>query len=185
MLAKTETQSQIDELQRRGYSVIALCETAIGVQNAPDIAHHPAVTALMWGAEDLLASIGGRSSRLPNGSYRDVARAARARVLLAARVAGKLAIDAVHLDISDLGGLAEEAEDAAASGFAATACIHPTQVPTVRNAYAPTDGELQWAAEVIEASRREPGVFSYAGRMIDEPILRQARIILGHRSPNS
>ena len=93
----------------------------------------------MWGAEDLVASLGGTSSRHADGSYRDVARAARANVLLAAGAAGIPAIDTVHLDIDDLDGLRAEAEDAAASGFAATACIHPSHVAVIREAYA-SDG---------------------------------------------
>ncbi|NEN07669.1 CoA ester lyase [Diaminobutyricibacter tongyongensis] len=178
MLAKTERPSQIDELHGLGFSVTALCETAAGVQNAPKIAYHPAVAALMWGAEDLLASMGGRSSRLPTGNYRDVAREARSRILIAAHAAGKLAIDAVYLDIPDLDGLAKEAEDAAASGFAATACVHPTQIETVRSAYAPTDAEVVWATSVLEASHAQQGVFQLRGQMVDEPLLRQARTVL-------
>ncbi|MFE4951071.1 HpcH/HpaI aldolase/citrate lyase family protein [Leifsonia sp. NPDC056665] len=178
MLAKTEEKSHLDALHDAGFSVIALCETAKGVQNAATIARHPAVAALMWGAEDLVASMGGRSSRNSAGAYRDVARAARFRVLLAAHAAGKDAIDAVHLDIPDLDGLAAEAEDAAASGFSATACIHPSQVATIRRAYAPTETEIAWATQVIHASRNQSGVFVLQGSMIDEPLLRQARVIL-------
>jgi len=178
MLAKTESPEQVDELAEHGFAVIALCETAAGVQDAPAIARHPAVTAMMWGAEDLIASMGGRSSRHPSGTYRDVARAARSRVLIAAHAAGKLAIDAVHLDITDLDGLVAEAEDAAASGFTATACIHPSQVETIRRAYAPTEGERSWATAVLHAAQKQAGVFKHEGQMIDEPLLRQARIIL-------
>ncbi len=45
------------------FEVIALCETARGVLRAPEIAEVPSVVALMWGAEDLIVSLGGRSSR--------------------------------------------------------------------------------------------------------------------------
>jgi citrate lyase subunit beta / citryl-CoA lyase len=174
MLAKAESAAQLDRLPA-GWRVIALCETAAGVVHAPEIARHPSVIALMWGAEDLVASIGGRSSRRDDGSYRDVARVARAQVLLAAGAAGRLAIDAVHLDIADLDGLRAEALDGAASGFAATACIHPSQVPVVREAYAPTVDELAWARRVLEVAEGERGVFRFEGRMVDEPILRHAR----------
>src|SRR5690606_2605432 len=83
-----------------GYEVIALCESAAGVLAAPELARR--VSALMWGAEDLVASLGGTSSRWPStdgrsGVYRDVARTARASVLLAAGAAGIPAIDTVHL----------------------------------------------------------------------------------------
>lgn len=176
MLAKSEDPQQFDALA--GYRVIALCETARGVAHAGEIAAHPATVALMWGAEDLLASLGGRSSRFADGTYRDVARTARANVLLAAGAAGIAAIDAVHLDIPDLDGLRAEAEDAAASGFSATACVHPSQVAAIRAAYAPTPEQQKWARVVLAKGRQQGGVFRFRGQMIDEPVLRQARAYL-------
>ncbi|QCU79000.1 CoA ester lyase [Citricoccus sp. SGAir0253] len=183
MLAKAEAAGQLDHLHEAGYRVIALCETAAGVEAAAEIARHPAVASLMWGAEDLVASMAGRSSRFAEGPrrgrYRDVARHARSRVLIAATAAGKLAVDSVFLDIPDLDGLRAEAEDAAASGFAATACIHPSQVPVIREAYAPGAEELEWARAVLAEAEHQPGVFRFRGRMVDEPVLRQARRITG------
>jgi citrate lyase subunit beta / citryl-CoA lyase len=117
MLAKTESAAEAQALAP--LQVVALCETPAGVQNAGAIAAADNVQALMWGAEDLIAALGGTSSRFPNGRYRDVARHARSSVLLAAGAAGKLAIDSVYLDIPDLDGLNEESIDAAASGFGA------------------------------------------------------------------
>ncbi|WP_447942856.1 HpcH/HpaI aldolase/citrate lyase family protein [Microbacterium aurum] len=179
MLAKAQSPKRIARLDPR-FEVIALCETARGVVAAERIAAQDNVVALMWGAEDLVASLGGTSSRTDRKDrrYRDVARYARSRVLLAAGAAGKAAIDAVHLDIDDEKGLRREAEDAAASGFTATACIHPAQVDIVRAAYRPDAATLSWAREVLDAARGERGVFRFAGRMIDEPVLRHARAIV-------
>ncbi|WP_292703211.1 aldolase/citrate lyase family protein, partial [Microbacterium sp. 69-10] len=95
MVAKTEDPSALDAFGDE-YSLLALCETAAGVLHAGAIAAHPRVAALMWGAEDLVASIGGTASRFPDGRYRDVARHARASVLVASAAHGKAAIDAVH-----------------------------------------------------------------------------------------
>ena len=80
--------------------------------------------------------------------------------------------------VDDLDGLAEEAEDAAASGFTATACIHPNQVATIRAAYAPDAASVLWARDVLLAAEGERGVFRFDGRMIDEPVLRHARSIV-------
>ena len=163
-----------------GCGIVALVETAAGVLAAEELAAEPSVVALMWGAEDLVASLGGTSSRRPDGRYRDVARHARARVLLAAGAHGTAAIDAVHLDLADLAGLEEEARDAVAQGFAATACIHPGQVETIRAAYRPSADEVAWARGVLEAAAASgaSGVFAHEGRMVDEPVLRHARRIL-------
>ena len=81
MVAKTESAASLDAFDT-GFTLLALCETARGIHAAPDIAAHPAVAGLMWGAEDLVASLGGTSSRNAEGGYRDIARYARSRVLL-------------------------------------------------------------------------------------------------------
>lgn len=176
MLAKCEGTADLVDLAE--FEVIALCETARGVLAANEIAALPNVSALMWGAEDLVASLGGSSSRFRDGRYRDVARHARSQVCLAAAAHDIAAIDTVHLDIGDLDGLRAEAEDAVAVGFAATACIHPGQTEVVREAYRPDAAQLEWAREVLEAAAEQGGVFAFRGGMVDEPVLRQARSLM-------
>lgn len=176
MLPKAEAPEEVDLLA--GHRVIALCESPRGVEQAGALAAHPLVDALFWGAEDLVAGLGGTSSRGPDGSYRDVARHARSRVLLAAAAAGKVAYDAVHLDLDDDAGLALEAADAAASGFAGTLCIHPRQVAVVRAAYRPSPQAVEDAAALLAAAEGAAAVFAWRGRMVDEPLLRQARRVL-------
>lgn len=185
MLAKTESVAHVDELRARAaasgitdLAVIALCETAAGVLAAPALAEMPAVVALMWGAEDLLASLGGTSSRDASGNYRAVALHARSAVLIAAGAHGKAAIDTIHLEIADEEGLALEANDAAASGFRATACIHPSQVGVIRAAYRPSRDEMVAAQRLLIEAERHPGVFRFEGRMVDEPLLRHARAVV-------
>ena len=177
MLAKTESPEQLRRLA--GFDVVALCETAAGVLNTAAIAAEPNVVALMWGAEDLVASLGGTSSRADDGGYRAVALHARSTVLLAAGALGKAAIDAVYTAIPDLDGLAAEAEDAVASGFAAKACIHPSQVAPVRAAYVPAPEAVSAARELLDAAKAAgTGVFQHGGRMIDGPILQHAEALL-------
>ena len=176
MLAKTESAEQVESLAPR--NVVALCETAKGVREAYLIAEAGPTVGLMWGAEDLIASLGGKSSRGDTGRYRDVARFARAQVLLAAGTSGRFAIDAVHLDIGDLEGLEEEARDAVACGFSGTACIHPTQAAVVRRAYRPTEKEISWAHRIVDAAVTAKGVFAFEGQMVDAPLLQHAHTIL-------
>ncbi|MFS0716033.1 CoA ester lyase [Arthrobacter sp. 1P04PC] len=177
MLAKAESAAQLRELE--GFSVIALCETAAGIVNAAAIAAEPNVVGLMWGAEDLIASLGGTSSRTDDGDYRAVALHARSTVLLAARAAGKEAVDSVYVNIPDLDGLAAESRDAVASGFGSKACIHPNQVAVVREAYAPSEEEVATARELLDAAAAAgTGVFQHQGKMIDGPILKHAEATL-------
>ncbi|EFC86186.1 CoA ester lyase [Parafrankia sp. EUN1f] len=179
MLAKAESVRQVEEAAP--YQVVALCETARGVLASPEIAQASNLAGVMWGAEDLMASIGGSGSRLADGRYRDVARYAKSTVLLNAAVAGVPAIDTVFLDTADAVGLRAEADEAVASGFVAKACIHPSQAAVVREAFRPSADEVAWAEKVVAGST-DSAVFLLDGRMIDAPLVAQARQIL-RRAP--
>lgn len=178
VLAKAETAADVAPLA--GFSVMALCESPLGVRNAELLAGLGDVVALTWGADDLVAGMGGNSSRHPDGRLREFARYARSRVLIAATSEGKLAVDTVHLDIADDAGLRAEADDAAASGFAGAMCIYPSQVEIIRAAFRPSGESVAWARGVLAAAATAAnGVFAFEGRMVDEPVLLQARRILG------
>lgn len=184
MLAKAESVDEVDRVVAAvpGARVVVLCETARGVLAAEALAAHDAVVGMMWGAEDLVASLGGTSSRDDTGAYRDVAAHARSRILLAAGAFGVTAIDAIRTDIADLDGAHAEAVDAAASGFGAKAAIHPNHVEPYRRAFAPTAEQLDEAQRILAAAETTPGVFSFEGRMVDEPILRHARSVVARGS---
>lgn len=160
------------------HDVIVLLETPAGVEAATEVAAAPNARGLMWGADDLVASLGGTSSRHDTGAYRDVARYARSRALLAAKAAGLLALDAVHMDIGDLDGLAAECKDAVAVGFDGTVAIHPTQLPVIRAAYTPGDDRVSWAERLLEHAGDDRGVGVFEGRMVDGPVYRQAERVL-------
>ncbi|HEY3631123.1 MAG TPA: CoA ester lyase [Jatrophihabitantaceae bacterium] len=175
MLAKSEGPEQVGALAE--LAVVALCETPRGVVNAAGLAALPNVVALMWGAEDLIAAMNGRSSRWPDGRYRDVARQARSTVLLAAAAHGVAAIDSVYTMIGDLDGLRLECDDAVASGFAHKACIHPDHAAVVRETFRPMPHEVDRARRVL-AAMRGGGVAEVDGHMIDSPLIRQAEAVL-------
>lgn len=176
MLSKTESAAQVLALAPR--DVIALVETPRGALFAAEIAAAAGTAGMMWGAEDLVATLGGSSSRRTDGTYRDVARQVRSTILLAASAFDRIALDAVHLDIRDIEGLRAEADDAVAVGFDATVCIHPSQIPVVRTAYRPGEEKLDWARRVLAAAKTERGVFAFEGQMVDSPVLKHAEMML-------
>ncbi|HIW91319.1 MAG TPA: CoA ester lyase [Candidatus Corynebacterium avicola] len=203
MLPKTEGPDCVDVLTEvhpdaSNWQFVALVETPRGVLNLESVAAHPQVAALFWGAEDLTAALGGTSSRygveeIPTpgggpsghpGGYREVPRLTRSMVLLHAAAAGKVALDSIHADTADVAGASAEAVDAAASGFAATVAIHPGLVPTIRDAYAPSAADVDWARRVVEAAASDSGASAVDGRMIDAPLHRQAELILS-RTPDT
>jgi len=98
MLPKAESRAQLDTLA--DHQVVALVESALGILNLAEVAAAPNVVAVLWGAEDLIASMRGRTSRHPDGSYRGVALHARNMTLLAATAYGKQAVDSVYTNIA-------------------------------------------------------------------------------------
>ncbi|MFC0451121.1 HpcH/HpaI aldolase/citrate lyase family protein [Rhodococcus jostii] len=176
MLAKCESADQVLSLAPR--EVIALIESPLGALAVSEIALAASTIGVMWGAEDLVAAMGGNSSRHEDGSYRDVATQVRSSTLLAAKGYHRLALDSVYLDIKDLDGLRTEALDAVAVGFDIKVGIHPTQVAVIREAYAPSDADVDWATRVLAAVADERGVFAFEGKMVDAPVLRHAEAIL-------
>lgn len=188
MLSKAESGDQIRQVAEATAAVVlALVETPLGVVRATDIAEAEGCAGLMWGSEDLIAAMGGTASRFAYlhagpgqipGAYRDVAQHTRSVVALAAAAFGRWAVDAVHLDIRDEGGLLAEARDAAALGFAGTGCIHPSQAAVVRRAYAPSEEQVDWARRVLAVAERGERVSRVDGQMVDGPLFRQAEAIL-------
>ncbi|MBB2991768.1 citrate lyase subunit beta/citryl-CoA lyase [Mycolicibacterium iranicum] len=176
MLAKTETPEQVGALAP--LNVIVLIETPLGALAVVDLARVDNAYALMWGAEDLFAVLGGTANRYPDGSYREVARHVRSQTLLAAKAYGRLALDSVFLDIKNLDGLRAEVDDAVAVGFDGKVAIHPTQIPVIREGYTPTAESAEWARRVLAAARDERGVFQFEGQMVDMPVLRRAERIV-------
>jgi citrate lyase subunit beta/citryl-CoA lyase len=176
MLAKTESAEQVSALAP--LDVVVLIETPLAALMISELARVDNAFAVMWGAEDLFAVLGGTANRNADGSYRDVAKHVRSQTLLAAKAHGRMALDSVYLDIRDLDGLRAETDDAVAVGFDAKVAIHPTQVAVIRAAYAPTDDQVQWARHVLDAARSERGVFQFEGIMVDAPVLRRAERIV-------
>ena len=177
MLAKAEAPTDLDGLG--AHEVVVILETPAGVVHAREIIERPHVVGAMWGAEDLIAGLGGTASRDADGRYRPVALHAQNSVLLASKAAGKLAIDTVHLDIPDHDGLARESRDSVAIGFDAKASIHPGHIPIVRAAFAPDEAALARAHRILAGvAEHGEGVFALDGAMVDGPIIAQAHRIL-------
>lgn len=175
MLAKSEEPEHLWPIEAE---VLLLVETPWGIDRVGRLAEQANVVAVMWGADDLVAGLGGTTSRHDDGRYRDVARHARSRALIAAKAHGRLALDGVHMDIADTGGLAAECEDAVAVGFDATVAIHPSQVPVIRASYTPPPQRVEWARRLLAHVREDRSVTMFEGRMVDGPIFKQAERVL-------
>ncbi len=165
---------------RRSISVIAIAtETARGMQRIHTFDHPvPRLGGILWGAEDLAASLGVRSLRDSQGQYKATALRARDAALFAGHACGVAAIDAVYTGLDDAPGLEAETRAHAALGFTAKAAIHPAQIALIHQAQRPSENDLAWAGEVIaelEDGARASG--RVRGAMVDQPHLNAARRI--------
>ena len=156
--------------------LVAGIETARGVADARTYLAD-GFAACYFGAEDYVADMGGERT-----SSNDEVRFARGYVALAARVCGVAALDIVTADISDAERFAREAAEARALGYAGKLCIHPRQVALARDAFTPTEQQVDRARRVLaawaEANARGVGAIAFEGQLIDEPMATRARAVL-------
>jgi citrate lyase subunit beta/citryl-CoA lyase len=137
----------------------------------------------MFGGEDFCADMG-----IARTSKGDEIAVARSLVALTAGAEGLQAIDGPFTDIKDADGLFEDTRRILQMGFTGKALIHPNQIETVHRAMAPSQDEIAFAQEVVTAfEQSSQGVITVRGKMIDEPVVLQARLILrrGARARNT
>lgn len=152
--------------------LLALIETAVGLEQVERIARHPAVAGLGFGAADLSADMGCEMSW-------EAMLYARGRVAHAAALGRVALLDVPHLDLNDEEGLRAQALRAKAMGFTGKLAIHPRQVGAIRECFTPSDSQIASARLIVEAAARGQGqVCVVDGRMVDEPVVQSARRIL-------
>ena len=154
--------------------IIALIETALGVENAFLIATaSKRVKGLFLGAEDLTADL--QCKRTKGGREIEYART---RLVVAARAAGVDVYDTPFTDVNDDEGIVTDAELAKALGFTGKASISPRHVDVINEVFSPSVAEIEYAYEVIDAIERAKaegkGAISLRGKMIDAPIVARA-----------
>lgn len=174
----------LDELEReRGMAsghtrLVVMIESPEGLAQVDAIAAaHPRVVGLIVGAEDLALTmnmaVDEEALLLPNQL-----------AVLAARRAGVLPLGFIGsvADYADLGAFRARICRARKLGFDGGFCVHPSQVAVMNEEYAPApDAVVHARALVAEFERqRAAGVaaFAFEGRMVDLPVVEQARQLL-------
>ena len=185
MLPKVESVAQLDafaqawaararECQFEPPPIAALLETPRGVLAALQIAAHPSLCALGFGAEDYAGALGvpPEPAALTWPAHQ-VLTCAHAHGLACWGRAGSIAV------VNDEAAFDATVRAGRAMGFTGSVCIHPRQVPIVNRGFSPTSEEQAWAARVVaaddEAREKGLGAVLVDGRMIDRPIVERAR----------
>ncbi len=169
----TECEEKLG-MQKGTVGVIALIETALGVENAFAIASSSSrVCGLFLGAEDLTADL--RCKRTKEGREIEYSRS---RLVVAARAAGVDVYDTPFTDVNDDEGIVADASVAKALGFTGKASISPRHVDVINEVFSPGIKEIEYAYEVMAAIRQAKaegkGAISLHGKMIDAPIVARA-----------
>lgn len=163
MLAMTETAEQITATAEKlpaGTPVIALIESAIGIDNAVAIATAAGTFRLAFGVGDFRRDTGAA----------DTPRAlayARSRLVVASRV-GRLpgAIDGPSVGVTGP-ELREACSVTAEMGMTGKLCLAPESAETINTALSPAEADIQWAGKLLaeHASGAAIGDGSYLPRL--------------------
>ena len=162
-------------LEKNSVGLMPLIETAMGVENAFAIASATKrVKALFLGAEDLTADL--QCKRTKEGREIEYART---RLVVAARAAGVDVYDTPFTDVNDDEGIWTDARLAKALGFTGKASISPRHVEVINQVFSPTQKEVDYAYEVMDAialaKEQGKGAIALHGKMIDAPIVARAQ----------
>jgi len=170
--------TQLEEklgMEKGSVGLIPLIETALGIENAFQIASAcPRVKAIFLGGEDLTADL--HCKRTKQGE--EIAYA-RSRMVCAARAAGVEVYDTPFTDVHDDEGIYADAKKAKSLGFTGKSAISPRHVKAINEVFSPSLQDIEYAYEVMEAIRigkeQGKGAVSLRGKMIDAPIVARAR----------
>ena len=164
MLALAEEPEQVTLTAMRlraGTPVIALIETAAGLDNASAVARAPGTFRLAFGTNDFRKDTGISDDPMAM-AY------ARSRLVIASRV-GKLpgAIDGPPAAADGEGAVIESSRVTASMGMTGRLCLNRDQVDSINRALSPSEDEVAWAVEMLHAheSGASVGDGSYLPRL--------------------
>ena len=160
--------------QERQVHLMPIIESCLGVENAFEIATSAGqIAAMAIGLEDYTADLGVRRTESGEESLY-----ARTRLVNACKAAGIQPIDSVYSDVDDMEGLKRNVILSRSLGFEGMGCIHPRQVPVIREAFIPGEDEIEKARRIVEAFEEAKtsgsGVVALGSKMIDPPVVKRA-----------
>ncbi len=177
MLPKTGAATDVEMvdglLANKDINLIALMETAQGIDAASDIAQaSERVSGLMLGGADLSAELRAELTW-------DPMLYSRSKLAMAASIRQIDLIDVPFLDVKDSEGLDEESLRVKSLGFTCKAAIHPAQVDIITRAFTPSEKEIKKARKILLAfDECGGGALLVDGKLVDRPVLLAAERIV-------
>lgn len=167
------------ELPTGAVGVLALMETAGGIDRVREVAASPRVRRLALGEADLAAELG-----LVPGPERAELAPLRIQVVLASAVAGlERPVGPVHTAPDDEDGLRRTCRQQYRQGFRGRTAIHPRQVGVINAEFTPAAAEVAEARELLRSFERSvaEGISAFTGEdggLVDPATVRRAREIV-------
>jgi len=171
-----------ERCKRMGFlsvELVALIESAQGLWEVLSIARHPRVTGLAIGEEDLAADLGVDYQGDPV-----LWHPVRSRLVWAAAAAELPGPNGpVWTAIRDLDGLRKSTLHLKRCGFSSRSAIHPAQVPVINEVFTPSQEELETARLLVDTydqalAEGRGAILDDQGKMVDEAVVRRARILI-------
>jgi citrate lyase subunit beta/citryl-CoA lyase len=145
----------------------SMIETPLAVLRVEEVAFSsPHLACLVMGTSDLTKDLRARHThdRLPVITSLSLC-------LLAARAAGLVILDGVHLDLDDEPGFLASCRQGAEMGFDGRTLIHPKTIAGANTAYGPSADDVAWSKRIIEAHNQAlaqgKGVVVVDGKLIE------------------
>jgi len=151
----------------------AMVETPYAMLHAEEIAAaSERLTVLVMGTNDLAKEL--YAEHVPG---RQPLLAGLGIALLAARATGKAILDGVYNDVKDADGFLAECRQGREMGFDGKTLIHPGQVDTANEEFAPSEQAVENARGILQAweDGKGSGVVTHNGRMIENLHVESAR----------
>ena len=165
-------------LEQGSIKLIPWIESAKAIIAAPQMgAASGRIVALAFGAEDYTNDMG--IQRTDSG---EEVFYPRASVPVAARAVRVASLDSPFVAFRDPEALRRDAQVARQMGYTGKFAIHPSQIEAINAAFSPSDDEVSYARQVVEAWNRAEaegrGSADLDGRMIDVPVIKRAQNLL-------
>ena len=170
---------QIAEAAGPRCALVPLVESVAGLDAADALARTPQVTRLAFGHLDFQVDAGMQCVQ-DESELQPV----RLELVLASRRAGLARpVDGVTTDTQDTARIGSDTQRALRMGFGAKLCIHPAQVATVNQVFAPSGQAVAHAGAVVQAMQAaHGGVCTVNGKMVDAPVLHMAQQTLARHA---
>jgi citrate lyase subunit beta/citryl-CoA lyase len=164
------------------FNIVPLIETASAVLHAEEICRaSERVIAIAYGCEDFITDLEGIHDREGSSLF-----VPRAMIAMAARAAGVIPIDTVHIDVHDLDHLEKNLQTARKLGFEGMLVLHPNEIPLVHKYFSPSEGEVERASKMLqlakEAEAQGKGVAVLDGEFIGPPMVAAAKKTLARHT---